>query len=385
MMSEQFNDVIRFIREYYHQPEGPIALHEPLFIGNERKYVMDAIDSTFVSSIGKYVDRFESMVKEYTGAGHAVATANGSAALHVALILAGVKRDDLVITQPMTFVATCNVINYVGADPLFIDIDKKTLGLSAAKLKEFLNQNCLVSKGEAFHKSSNRRISACVPMHTFGHPVELDEIMDVCKSYNIVVVEDAAESIGSKYKGKHTGTFGLVSAFSLNGNKTITSGGGGVITTNNATLGKLAKHLTTQAKVPHPWEFNHDHVGYNYRMPNLNAALACAQMEMLDRFIDKKRELANQYKTLFGMMGLEFAVEPKDTYSNYWLNNVFFRDRDERDAFLAYSNAQKISARPVWTLMNKLPMFNNCICGDLSNAQDAENRVISLPSSVKEL
>lgn len=384
-MSEQFNDVIRFIREYYHQPEGPIALHEPLFIGNERKYVMDAIDSTFVSSIGKYVDRFESMVKEYTGAGHAVATANGSAALHVALILAGVKRDDLVITQPMTFVATCNVINYVGADPLFIDIDKKTLGLSAAKLKEFLNQNCLVSKGEAFHKSSNRRISACVPMHTFGHPVELDEIMDVCKSYNIVVVEDAAESIGSKYKGKHTGTFGLVSAFSLNGNKTITSGGGGVITTNNATLGKLAKHLTTQAKVPHPWEFNHDHVGYNYRMPNLNAALACAQMEMLDRFIDKKRELANQYKTLFGMMGLEFAVEPKDTYSNYWLNNVFFRDRDERDAFLAYSNAQKISARPVWTLMNKLPMFNNCICGDLSNAQDAENRVISLPSSVKEL
>ncbi len=384
-MFEKYNEIIRFIREYYDQPEGPIALHEPLFIGNERKYVLDAIDSTYVSSVGKYVDQFESMVKEYTGAAYAVATANGSSALHIALILAGVKRDDLVITQPMTFVATCNVIRYVGADPLFIDNDRKTLGLSAVKLKEFLIQGCFVSNGEAFHKSSGKRISACLPMHAFGHPVELDEINDVCKSYGIVLVEDAAESLGSKYKGQQTGTFGRISAFSLNGNKTITSGGGGVITTNDKTLGQLAKHLTTQAKLPHPWEFNHDQTGYNYRMPNLNAALACAQMEMLDKFIDKKRELAKQYNKLFHKLGLGFAIEPSNTVSNYWLNNVFFNDRKERDEFLAHSNAQQIGTRPVWTLMNKLPMFKKCICGDLSDAQEMEDRIVSLPSSVKKI
>ncbi len=382
-MSEKFKDITNFIREYYNKPNGSIALHEPLFIGNERKYVLDSIDSTFVSSVGKYVDRFESMVMDYTGASHAVATANGSLALHIALIVAGVKKDELVITQPMTFVATCNVISYVGAEPLFIDNDRKTLGLSAVKLKEFLEKNCTTKSGATFHRLSNKRISACLPMHTFGHPVDLEEIIEICKSHNIVLVEDAAESIGSKYRGKQTGTFGLVSAFSLNGNKTITSGGGGVIVTNNESLGKLAKHLTTQAKVFHPWEFNHDQIGYNYRMPNLNAALACAQMEMLDKFLDKKRELAIQYKSLFDRLGLEFAIEPKNTCSNYWLNNVLFPNRKERDEFLAYSNAQMISTRAVWTLMNKLPMFAHCLSGDLSDAEEMEDRMVSLPSSVR--
>jgi perosamine synthetase len=382
-MSEKFDHIIHFIRQYYNQPEGVIALHEPRFIGNDRKYVLDAIDSTFVSSVGKYVDQFESMMKDYTGASYAIATANGTSALHIAMILAGVKRDDLVITQTMTFVATCNAISYIGAEPLFIDNDKKTLGLSAAKLKDFLKQQCSVVNGECIHKPTAKRISACVPMHSFGHPVELEEILDICKAYGIVLVEDAAESIGSKYKGRQTGTFGLVSAFSLNGNKTITSGGGGVVTTNNEKLGKLAKHLTTQAKLPHPWEFNHDQVGYNYRMPNLNAALACAQMEMLDQFIATKRDLAKQYKTLFDSLGLTFMEEPQNTYSNYWLNNVLFSDRKERDAFLEYSNQRKINTRPSWTLMNKLPMFSNSICGDLSNAQELEDRLVSLPSSVK--
>jgi perosamine synthetase len=382
-MCEKFDHILHFIRQYYNEPERIIALHEPRFIGNERRYVLDAIDSTFVSSVGKYVDQFELMMKDYTGASYAVATANGTSALHIAMIVAGVKQNDMVITQAMTFVATCNAISYIGAEPVFIDTDKKTLGLSAEKLRDFLKEQCSVIHGECIHRPTGKRISACVPMHAFGHPVALEEIQDACNIYSIALVEDAAESIGSKYKGKLTGTFGLVSAFSLNGNKTITSGGGGVVVTNSEKLGKLAKHLTTQAKVPHRWEFNHDQVGYNYRMPNLNAALACAQMEMVDHFIAIKRDLAEQYKLLFDKLGMEFMREPPNTYSNYWLNNVLFNDRKERDAFLEYSNDRKISTRPVWTLMNKLPMFSHCVSGDLSNARELEDRIVSLPSSVK--
>lgn len=382
-MSDQFDKILEFIRIYYDRPEGVIALHEPRFAGNERKYVLQAIDSAFVSSVGLYVDRFESMMRDYTGSPFAVATVNGTAALHIALILAGVKRDELVITQPLTFIATCNAISYPGASPLFIDNSKRTLGLSAEKLKAFLKENARLKNGECFHRGTGKRIAACVPMHTFGHPVEVDEITETCQAYSIPLIEDAAESIGSRYRGRHTGTFGLMGIFSFNGNKTITCGGGGIVVTHNEKLGKLAKHLTTQAKLPHAWNFVHDHIGYNYRLPNLNAAMACAQMEMLDEFIACKRDLAGRYKAFFDSLGLEFVDEPANTCSNFWLNAVLFNNRKERDAFLQYSNDRLVNTRPAWTLMNKLEMFRDCVAGDLSDAYELEDRLVNLPSSVK--
>jgi len=377
-----FEGIVEFIRNYYHQPQGFIGLHEPRFVGNERKYVLEAIDSTFVSSVGPFVDRFESMMREYTGSSYAIATVNGTAALHMSLLLAGVERNDLVITQALTFIATCNAISYIGAEPLLIDIDKKTLGLSAEKLKVFLKKNARIKNNECFHHPSGRRIAACVPMHTFGHPVQLTEIVDLCREYGVPLIEDAAESMGSKYHGKQTGTFGLLGAFSFNGNKTITCGGGGAIITQDERIGKLAKHLTTQAKIPHPWEFAHDQVGYNNRLPNLNAAMACAQMEMLDKFVDNKRNLAKQYKKFFETTNLTFIDEPEGAFSNFWLNAILFKDRPERDAFLQYSNDKKVMTRPVWRLMSKLEMFKKCISGDLENALETEDRLVNLPSSV---
>jgi perosamine synthetase len=378
-----FDQVIDFIRTHYNKPEGFIALHEPRFVGNDKAYVMDAIDSTFVSSVGKYVDRFEEMMREYTGAAYAIATVNGSAALHMSLLLAGVKRDELVITQPLSFIATCNCISYIGAEPLFVDVDPVTMGLSAEKLEVFLSEKTVAKNGSCFHKETGKRIAACVPMHTFGHPVDLDRIVTLCAQYNVPLVEDAAESIGSKYKGTHTGTLGLVGAFSFNGNKTITCGGGGMIVTNDEKLGKLAKHLTTQAKVPHAWEFVHDHIGYNYRLPNLNAAMACAQMEQLDAFVANKRDLAAQYSKLFEGTDIRFMKEPEHTFSNYWLNAILVKDRKERDEFLTYTNGKQVMTRPVWTLMNKLEMFKHCICENIDNAIDLENRLVNLPSSVQ--
>lgn len=382
-MSTIFDRIIEFIRSYYQKPEGFIPLHEPSFMGNEKKYVLDAIDSTYVSSVGKYVNDFEATICQYTGSTYAVATVNGTAALHMSLIVAGVKSGDLVVTQPLSFIATCNAIKYIGASPLFIDIDRDTLGLSGKKLRSFLSQHCTVKHGQCIHIASGKRIAACVPMHTFGHPVHLNELMQACNEFKIPLVEDAAESIGSKYHGRHTGTFGLVGAFSFNGNKTITCGGGGVIVTNNEALAKLAKHLTTQAKVPHAWEFAHDQIGYNYRLPNLNAAMACAQMEVLDKFVQSKRALAAQYKQLFNKLGLEFIQEPDDSYSNYWLNSILFRTREERDEFLRYSNERQIMTRPVWNLMVDLKMFKDCIQEDLSNAREIVERLVNLPSSPK--
>jgi aminotransferase in exopolysaccharide biosynthesis len=378
-----FDKVVSFIRDHYDIPEGPIPLHEPRFVGNDRKYVLEAIDSTFVSSVGKYVDRFEEMIREYTGAKYAVATVNGSAALHMSLILAGVSRDDLVITQPLSFIATCNCISYIGAEPLFVDVDMHTMGLSAAKLEVFLKEKTEIVNGSTYHILTGKRIAACVPMHTFGHPVEIDKIVELCSKYQIALVEDAAESIGSKYNGKHTGMFGLFGTFSLNGNKTITCGGGGVLITKDEKLGKLAKHLTTQAKIPHKWEFVHDHIGYNYRLPNLNAALASAQMEKLDEFISNKRELAHQYKILFEGSEIKFMEEPTNTFSNYWLNAILLKNKEERNKFLAFTNDRKVMTRPAWSLMNKLEMFKNCTCENIDNAIDIENRLVNLPSSVK--
>jgi perosamine synthetase len=378
-----FDATLSFIRGYYQKPTGSIYLHEPVFIGNERAYVLDAIDSTFVSSVGRYVDQFEATIRDYTGAKYAVATVNGTAALHMSLLLAGVERGDLVITQPLSFIATCNAISYIGADPLFIDIEADTLGLDPVKLSDFLKENTIVANNCCYHKPTGKKIAAVVPMHTFGLPGKIDLLADVCARYYIPLVEDAAESIGSKFQGHHTGTFGLLGAFSFNGNKTVTSGGGGVIITNDEKLGKLGKYLTTQAKIPHKWEFTHDMIGFNYRLPNINAALACAQLEMLDKYIAVKRDLANKYNAFFNDIDdIEFVTESKNSFSNYWLNSVLFKDEVHRDAFLNYSNALEIHTRPAWTLMNHLKMFANCISSDLSTAIDVQKRLVNLPSSV---
>ena len=284
-----FNEVVEFIRKQF-RTNSFIPLHAPVFEGNEKKYLLETIESTFVSSVGKFVDQFEEIIKEYTGAKYAIPTVNGTAALHMSLILAGVKENDLVLTQSLSFIATCNAISYLKAQPVFIDVDKRTLGMSAEALKVFLEEETVLKFNECFHRKSGKKVAACVPMHTFGHPVEIEAIADLTRKYNIPLIEDAAESMGSFYKGTHTGNFGLLGAFSFNGNKTVTCGGGGVIITDNEKLAKLGKHLTTQAKVPHRWDFVHDHIGYNYRLPNINAALACAQMEQLEKFIENKGE-----------------------------------------------------------------------------------------------
>lgn len=377
----KFQNEIDFIKNVYGNTDF-IPLHEPLFIGNERKYVLDTIDSTFVSSVGKYVDLFEEMIRNYTGAKYAIAVVNGTAALHMSLLLANVKKDDLVITQALSFVATCNAISYIGAEPLFIDVDSDRLGMSAIALENLLESVELID-GIAIHKPSGKQISACVPMHTFGFPVEIDRIIELCDQFNIPVIEDAAESLGSTYKGKHTGTFGLLGTYSFNGNKTITCGGGGIIVTNDDKLGKLAKHLTTQAKVPHRWEYVHDHIGYNYRCPNLNAALACAQLEQLEIFLDKKRLTATGYKNFFSSTSIDFVEEPIDSKSNYWLNAILLNSKEERNLFLEQTNDNGIMTRPIWALMHKLDMFKHCIHDGLINSIYIEERLVNLPSSVK--
>ncbi len=378
-----FPHIIDFIRSLYPDRDF-IPLHEPHFGGNEKKYLEDCIDSTFVSSVGKYVDRFEEMIREFTGAKCAVATVNGTAALHIALLLAGVKQNDLVITQPLTFIATCNAISYCGAEPVFIDIDRQTLGLSADALEAWLAANSVLEGESCYRIGSRQRLAACVPMHTFGHPCQIDRIVEICERYHIPVVEDSAESIGSYYKGRHTGTFGKLGIFSFNGNKTITTGGGGMIVTNDDELGKLAKHITTTAKVPHPWEFLHDMTGYNYRLPNVNAALGCAQMEQLPEILANKRETARLYQEFFaGMDGVTYIPEPRDCVSNYWLNVVLMRDRKTRDDFLKQSNTSKVMTRPAWTLMNKLSMFSKAIAGSLEISEDIESCLVNIPSSVR--
>jgi perosamine synthetase len=380
---ENYTDTISFIKSLYPKKDF-IPLHEPLFIGNERKYILDAIDSTFVSSVGEYVNRFEKMMAETAGTKYAIATVNGTAALHIALILAEVKQTDEVITQALTFIATANAISYIGARPVFIDVDKETLGMSPNNLKNFLNEFGERKKdGFTYNKLTGKRIKACVPMHTFGFPCKIDELVDICNIWNITLIEDAAESIGSYYKGKRTGSFGLMGTFSFNGNKTITCGGGGALITNNEAIAKLAKHLTTQAKVPHAWEFNHDHIGYNYRMPNLNAAMACAQLEQLNSFINNKRQIAKRYDTFFeNNRQIKFVNEPVNSKSNYWLNCILLNNKTDRDVFLKATNEHGVMTRPAWTLMNKLTIFNDCQHDGLKNSEFIEDRLVNIPSSV---
>jgi perosamine synthetase len=378
-----YNEFVKFVQELYGTTDF-IPLHAPQFRGNEKKYLLETIDSTFVSSVGEFVDQFEQKVEEYTSVKHAIATVNGTAALHIALKLAGVEEDSEVITQSFTFIATCNAIRYCGAKPLFVDVNKINLGLSAESLEQFLQHNSEIrDDGSCWDRETNRKISACIPMHTFGFPVELEKINKVCNQYNIPLIEDAAESLGSFYNNRHTGSFGKISALSFNGNKIITSGGGGMILTNDKQLAKKAKHITTTSKIPHKWEFNHDEIGYNYRLPNLNAALGVAQMELLPEYLKKKRETAEQYQKWGQEHGVKFLKEQSETKANYWLNTIVMQDKQQRDKFLKETNNRNVMTRPAWSPMHKLKINQDCNYADMCNTEWFFDRVMNVPSSVK--
>lgn len=377
-----FQDTIDFIKNLY-KAESFLPLHEPRFYGNERQYVNECIDTAFVSSVGKFVDTFENKVAEFTGAKYAIATVNGTSALHISLALAGVESNDEVITQPLTFIATCNAISYLKAHPVFIDVDKHTLGLSPEKLDEFFKSNTKQINNQCVNKYTKRVIKAVVPMHTFGLPIDMNHMVEVCNAHKVIVVEDAAESLGSYFNNKHTGTFGLLGTLSFNGNKTITTGGGGMILTNDQKIAKKAKHLTTTAKVPHSWEYVHDMIGYNYRMPNINAALGCAQIEMLPSFLKNKRETAHAYKAFFKSKEIHFITESNNTVSNYWLNAIQLKNEQERDLFLYETNNNNVMTRPIWRLINTLEMFKNCQTFDIKNAIELEKTIVNIPSSVR--
>lgn len=382
MNREGFAEIIKFIKELYGRDDVP--LHVPVFTGNEKEYLADCIDTTFVSSVGKYVDRFEADMASFTGAKRAVAVVNGTNALMVALRLVGVEPDTEVITQPLTFVATCNAIRYLYAHPVFADIDKDTMGLSPKSVDAFLDQNAERRAEGTWNRRTGKRISACLPMHTFGHPVRMRELVDVCAKWNIPVVEDAAESVGSYIGDTHTGLYGDLGVLSFNGNKTITTGGGGMIISNNSELADRAKHLTTTAKRPHKWEFYHDELGYNFRMPNINAALGCAQLEQLPDKLENKRNTAGEYQRFFSKLGnVQFFQEREGTKANYWLNCVLLGSREEREEFLDYSNNNGVMTRPIWNLMYRLPMYENVYRIETPNAEWLEERVVNIPSSVR--
>jgi len=379
-----FEETIAFIKSLY-PDENPVPLHGPRFSGNEKKYLVNCIDTTYVSYVGEYVTRFEEHVQKFTGATYAAAMVNGTAALHIALLLVGVKPDDEVITQPLTFVASANAISYCAAHPLFVDVARSTLGLDPEKLNDFLTAyGDVKADGYCYNKVTRRRLAACVPMHTFGHPVQIDQVVEVCRRFRIPIVEDAAEALGSFYRGRHAGMYGDMGILSFNGNKPVTTGGGGMIITDNEAYVVKAKHITTTAKQPHPWEFVHDRVGYNYRLPNINAALGCAQMEYFPQVLENKRQTALMYHDFFQNLGVSFISEPENAISNYWLNAIILKDRQERDRFLEFANSKGVQARPVWTLMNHLPMYRHCQHTFLETAQWLEDRVVNIPSSVRQ-
>ena len=379
-----YKKLINFIREWY-RTDLYIPLHEPRFDDRDRTNVLDAIESTYVSSVGEYVDRFEIELAQFLGVKKAVVTVNGTAALDLALRLVGVEANDEVITQPLTFAATANAIVYNNAIPVFVDVCTKTLGMSPDSLKVFLEQNAIKKEGKAFNKKTKNKIAAIVPMHTFGHPCEMEKIKEVADEWNIEIVEDAAEALGSTYKGGSCGTFGTFGIFSFNGNKIITCGGGGAIVTNDCQLADRAKHLTTTAKLPHAWEFIHDEVGFNYRMPNLNAALACSQLEKLAQYLADKRELAKAYQSFFyTMCEYQFINEPENCRSNFWLNGVLAKDRKSRDKILEKTNNAGIMTRPAWRLMPDLKMYKECQAANLENARCLQDRIVNIPSSVRQ-
>ncbi len=385
-MDKLEQDFLHGLKAVLGLPNPFVPLHEPEFMGNEWELVKDCLDSTFVSSVGKYVDRFEVMLAEYTGAKYAVAVVNGTAALHIALLLAGVRPGDEVLIPSLSFVATANAVAHCGAIPHFIDSEFETLGIDPHGLSDYLKHCSLYSSEGLTNRFTGRRIAAVVPMHTYGHPVDIASLLDVAHSYHLPVVEDAAESLGSRYQGQHTGTFGLLGTLSFNGNKVITTGGGGAILTNDAELARQAKHWTTTAKQPHRWEFFHDAVAWNYRLPNLNAALGCAQMERLPDFVQRKRRLAQQYETIFkDIGGIDFVVEPPNSQSNYWLNTLRLRQPsfEVRNRLLTAANDAGYQCRPTWTLLHKLPMYADCPRAPLSVAEQLEASLINVPSSAK--
>lgn len=379
-MSPTTSQLSEFIRSLYQTNEF-IPLHAPTFGEQEKRNVLDTIESTFVSSVGEYVTSFENQVEAFTGAHRAIATVNGTAALHAALYMAGVQSGDYVITQALTFVATCNAIHHMGAEPIFIDVAYQTMGMCPIALESFLEEHAITDGQNCIHKTSKRKIRACVPMHTFGHPVQLDELLAICNKWNIELVEDAAESLGSFYKGQHTGTKARFSALSFNGNKIITTGGGGMLLCADESEGHRAKHITTTAKASHPYEFYHDEPGFNYRMPNLNAALGCAQMSHLETFIEKKRELAEQYKAFFKGSNFQFMDEPSECRSNFWLNAILCEHSDLRNTVIEEQNNAGIMCRPAWHLMTRLPMFERCPRGKLTVSEDIQSRLVNIPSS----
>ena len=375
-----FDYLAKFIQDKY-RTNSFIPLHEPRFIGKEKEFVSQTIDSTFVSSVGQYVNQFEEDIAKYTGSKKAIAIVNGTSALHLSMLMAGVKPGDYVITQALTFVATCNAIHYCQAEPILIDVDKKTLGLSPIALEAWLEENAFVDTDQVCKlKNSKRVIKACIPMHTFGHPVEIDTLATICNVWKLAMIEDAAESLGSLFKDTHTGTFGLMGTLSFNGNKIITTGGGGAILCNEELYLK-GKHLSTTAKKPNDIHFVHDEVGFNYRLPNINAALGCAQLESINLFVTQKRQLAEEYAQLLKNSNLEFFKEPKNCRSNYWLNTIICHDESQRNELLNYMNSREIMTRPVWTPMNKLPMFKNSISDNLQNTLWLEERIVNIPSS----
>ncbi|CAM3816692.1 UDP-N-acetylbacillosamine transaminase [Vibrio aerogenes CECT 7868] len=372
--------LVEFIRDTYQSSEF-IPLHAPTFDGNEKKYVTETIESTFVSSVGKFVDDFERQIEAFTGSPRAVATVNGTAALHTALYMAGVERGDLVITQALTFVATCNALYHMGADPVFVDVSPVSLSLCPKAVDAYLTEYAELNDFGCVHRQTGQKIKAVVPMHTFGHPAELDELMAVCLRWKLVLVEDAAESLGSFYKGQHTGTIGDFSALSFNGNKIITTGGGGMVLCKTQASGQHVKHVTTTAKKPHPYEFYHDEPGFNYRMPNLNAALGCAQMEVIETYLQQKRYLAGLYQDFFAGSDYAFVAEPEYAQSNYWLNAVICPDKSARDTMLKETNDAGVMTRPIWQLMHRLPMFEQALRGSLAYSEFIEAHLINLPSS----
>ncbi|MBM3431121.1 MAG: LegC family aminotransferase [Bacteroidetes bacterium] len=375
------HDIISFIRDQF-RGHDKISLHQPHFGGKEKEYLNDCITSTFVSSVGPFVDRFEKEITNFTDTKYAVAVVNGTAGLQVALQLVGVENGDEVITQALSFIATSNSIHFAGATPIYVDVDYDTMGMSPNSLTEFLVENAELRNKQCYNKSTGKRIAACLPMHTFGFPCRIDEISEICKKWSIPLVEDAAEALGSEYKQQKIGSFGDLAVFSFNGNKIVTAGGGGVIVTNDEILAKRAKHITTTAKIPHPYEFVHDESGYNFRMPNINAALLCAQLEQLEGFLKNKRKLASKYAAFFNEKPI-FRIETDQSKANYWLNCLEFENLSERDSFLVETNEEGITTRPIWTLSFLLPMYKDCWRDSQENATKLYERIVNIPSSVQ--
>lgn len=375
-----FDDFIHYAKKLY--GEDNISLHRPIFEGNEKKYLTECIDSNFVSSVGKRVSDFENAIAKFTGAKYAIATVNGTSALHIAIKLSGCEFGDEVITQSATFIATCNAISYAGGKPVFVDVDENTLGMSPTSLKCFLEKNAHIKNGKAVNKKSGNIIKCCIPMHTFGFPCQISEIKDICEEWNINLIEDAAESLGSYVDSKHTGTFGKIGTLSFNGNKLITTGGGGMIITDDEEISLRAKHITTTSKVPHEYEFVHDEIGYNYRMPNINAALGCAQVEKLQDFIASKRDISIKWKTFFNNYDVDFVESVPPNRSNYWLNTILMESLEERNEFLNYTNKNNVMTRPIWTLMSELEMYKECQNDGLIQSKLLSERIVNIPSSV---